>query len=301
MTDKFERPGKHWNIDHLGPLPVTEKGNRYILCFRDPFSRYLVAEAVESQNAETKTETFINRVISVHGVPESITTDCGTAFTSTVFKESMKKLGIHHKLAAPYHHASNGIVERANRTIEECLSAYVNASQSDWDEFLPLTIFSINNTPDKTTKLAASEIIFGRKPDIPENNVLKTRYHYGEDYNSKLQNRLQLLWEQCREKNKKTSPQYGRINERQLKAGDSILVQRQQPENKLAPKLKGPFKVLEIKGKNVHFADDRKIIRTAHKDEMRGLPGPKAEDGIERHPCGQKPRRSKRIAEKKGE
>ncbi|CAP27819.2 Protein CBG07878 [Caenorhabditis briggsae] len=116
-----------------------------------------------------------------------------------------------------------------------------------------------------------------------------------------MMNRLQLLWEQCREKNKKTSPQYGRINERQLKAGDSILVQRQQPENKLAPKLKGPFKVLEIKGKNVHFADDRKIIRTAHKDEVRGLPGPKVEDGIERHQCGQGPRRSKRIAEKKGE
>ncbi|EFO94111.1 hypothetical protein CRE_25861 [Caenorhabditis remanei] len=51
--------------------------------------------------------------------------------------------------------------------------------------------------------------------------------------------------------------------------------------------------ILEIKGKNVHFADARKIIRTAHKDEVRGLPGPNVEDGMEKPQCEQGPRRSK--------
>uniref|UniRef100_A0A8R1DX66 RNA-directed DNA polymerase n=1 Tax=Caenorhabditis japonica TaxID=281687 RepID=A0A8R1DX66_CAEJA len=305
MTDKFERPGQHWNIDHIGPLPITENGNRYILVFRDPFSRYLVAEAVKSQDAETTTEIFINRVITVHGVPRSITTDRGTAFTSNVFRESMEKFGINHKLTAPYHHQSNGIVERANRTIEECLSAYVNSTQSDWDQYLPMTVFAINNAPSTTTGFAPAEIVFGRKPDLPENNILKSHHHFGENYSSNLQNRLQLLWRQVHENNEIIQPQYSRVKERMVQPGDSILVKRQPPGNKLAPKLHGPFKVTDVKAKNVHFADSRKKERIAHKDEIRRLPRTadteerEEEEKIEEEEPTGGLRRSQRLEEKK--
>uniref|UniRef100_A0A8R1DTV6 RNA-directed DNA polymerase n=2 Tax=Caenorhabditis japonica TaxID=281687 RepID=A0A8R1DTV6_CAEJA len=305
MTDKFARPGQHWNIDHIGPLPITENGNRYILVFRDPFSRYLVAEAVKSQDAETTTEIFINRVITVHGVPRSITTDRGTAFTSNVFRESMEKFGINHKLTAPYHHQSNGIVERANRTIEECLSAYVNSTQSDWDQYLPMTVFAINNAPSTTTGFAPAEIVFGRKPDLPENNILKSHHHFGENYSSNLQNRLQLLWRQVHENNEIIQPQYSRVKERMVQPGDSILVKRQPPGNKLAPKLHGPFKVTDVKAKNVHFADSRKKERIAHKDEIRRLPRTadteerEEEEKIEEEEPPGGLRRSQRLEEKK--
>ena len=72
-------PGIAVSVDHFAPLPVTPRGNTYILLFTDRFSRradmYAVA-AVES-TAEGTANILISRYIPLWGCPRRILSDNG--------------------------------------------------------------------------------------------------------------------------------------------------------------------------------------------------------------------------------
>ena len=57
-------------------------------------------------------------ILSRFGIPRAIISDGGTHFCNKVFESLMKKYGITHKVATPYHPQSNGQVELANRKIK---------------------------------------------------------------------------------------------------------------------------------------------------------------------------------------
>ncbi|EGT32873.1 hypothetical protein CAEBREN_06262 [Caenorhabditis brenneri] len=301
----FQEPVIHWHIDHCGPLPVTEKGNRYILVFRDPFTKYLITAAVKTQSAEETCETFIEKIIAVHGTPKSITTDNGASFCSSLFKNTLMKLGIKHELSVPYHHQSNGLVERSNRTLEETLATFVNGSQSDWDEYLSLVTFSVNCTMSKTTGLSPFEAMYGRLPRCTETNLLKYEFNFGDDYQERLNRRLKEIWKKLGENQRirKTTAQ-SRVKQKEIQVGDQVLIQGQKPSNKLMMRFSGPYAVKEVDGKNISV-EVKGRIRQRHKDDVqlleKGLPSSEvgvasqAEEGSEQKMV----RRSERLAKKR--
>ncbi|EFO88190.1 hypothetical protein CRE_06957 [Caenorhabditis remanei] len=111
--------------------------------------------------AETTAEELIKLIVSVHGSSESITTDCGPAFKAQLLEKTMQSLGIKQQKSMAFHLQSYGMIGRSNRTLEECLSTYVNRTQSDCDDFLPLVTFAINTAPSSATKISPFEAVFG--------------------------------------------------------------------------------------------------------------------------------------------
>ena len=68
------------------------------------------------------------------------------------------------QLSSPYHHNTNGQVERQFRTIRELISATMKERKtSDWVEILPEVEFSINATVQKAIGRSPAEVVFGRK------------------------------------------------------------------------------------------------------------------------------------------
>ena len=63
---------KRWRIDIVGPLPVTERGHRYIVCAVDYFSWWPEARALKAANAETVATFIYEEIICQHGPPEII-------------------------------------------------------------------------------------------------------------------------------------------------------------------------------------------------------------------------------------
>lgn len=148
---KFEiakRPWQRVHSDFIGSQPLTVEGNRYIIVFVDSFSRFIVAEPLPDQKAHTTCDAFINRFIARFGPPKMLVTDQGSNYMGENFRNTLNVSNIQHRTSTPYHHQSNGQVERANRTPQE-LSAIATDEHSDkWDDVLylitlPITVAKI--------------------------------------------------------------------------------------------------------------------------------------------------------------
>jgi hypothetical protein len=48
-------------LDVVGPLPITERGNKYLLTFVDHFTRFCEAIPIPSQDTETIAREFVTR------------------------------------------------------------------------------------------------------------------------------------------------------------------------------------------------------------------------------------------------
>lgn len=99
-------------IDILGPLPVTEDGNKYILVAMDYFTRWLEAYPLLNQKAETVAKVLVEQFVSRFGAPIELHSDQGRNFESKVFSEICKLLGIKKTRTTPLHPQSDGMVQR---------------------------------------------------------------------------------------------------------------------------------------------------------------------------------------------
>lgn len=79
-------PFHSWHSDYIGPFPVSDSGNRFILMFIDRFTKKVEAFAVPDQTAET-TKKGLAQLISRFGIPYTIDTDQGTQYESYLFNK----------------------------------------------------------------------------------------------------------------------------------------------------------------------------------------------------------------------
>ena len=79
----------------------------------------------------------------------------------------MKLCGTNLALSTAYRPQTDGQSERANRTIEEILRAYVNDKHTDWDERLSAAEFAYNNAPSASSGKSPFYLNYGYHPLTP--------------------------------------------------------------------------------------------------------------------------------------
>ena len=99
-------------LDVLGPLTLTEQGNKYILVVADYFSKWTEAFPMPDQESSTVADFLVKEFISRFGVPLLIHSDQGRNFESALFFEICHLLGMKKTRTMPYHPQSDGMVER---------------------------------------------------------------------------------------------------------------------------------------------------------------------------------------------
>lgn len=84
VTDNVSRPFQQLAMDILGPLPGTTSGNHYILVIG-----YYKMEvfAMKDMEAATIARLLVNEEICRFGLPDSVHTDQGRNFESTLIQE----------------------------------------------------------------------------------------------------------------------------------------------------------------------------------------------------------------------
>ncbi|CAA6674293.1 unnamed protein product [Spirodela intermedia] len=91
-----------WGIDFIGPFPSAEK-YEYILLAVDYVSKWVEAIPTRTNDHKIVMKFVQENIFSRFGCPRVIISDGGTHFTNKNFRELLKKNGVHHRVATPYH------------------------------------------------------------------------------------------------------------------------------------------------------------------------------------------------------
>ncbi|CAI7889157.1 unnamed protein product, partial [Closterium sp. NIES-54] len=122
-----KKPLELVHMDLVGPLPVQgHKGERYFLTILDDWSRLMWAYPLKQKDhaASTIKEDWLPFVEKqAECVVKRIRTDRGGEFLGAEMTAWLKKQGIQRELTTAYTPQSNGVAERANRTILETARA----------------------------------------------------------------------------------------------------------------------------------------------------------------------------------
>jgi hypothetical protein len=98
------------------------------------------------------------------GLPSSITSDRDSKFTSDLWQEIIKIVGIKHQTTTARHQQANGQVEIQGRIAKRILRKYANYHQDNWTETLPLVEFSMNNSEHSSTGYSPFYLFNGFEP-----------------------------------------------------------------------------------------------------------------------------------------
>jgi hypothetical protein len=159
-------------------------------------------------------------------------------------------------MSSAYHPQTDGKTERANRTIEDMLRAYVNERLDDWDEHLTAVEFAYNRSVHASTGFSPFHLNYGRDPFTPE-ALLKPPTEIPKNqaagkFLDKLRADLesaQKHLEAAREKQKKYADTHRKhlefeIGDMVLLSSEHLNIQRPQDSSKLTAKRVGPFKII---------------------------------------------------------
>lgn len=152
-------------MDYIGPLE-SSMGYSYILTIVDLTTRYILAEPCKHADANNTTKCLW-KLIYRFGVPKEVRSDRGTHFVNKKVDDLMVELGIKHILGSSSHHQSQGLAERANRTIQEMLTAYVADNRKLWVQMLPKVLFAYNTSKQCSLKYTPFFLLHGFEATTP--------------------------------------------------------------------------------------------------------------------------------------
>ncbi len=246
--------------DLIVKLPKTKEGKDAILVFIDRLTKmvHLVPCKEAGLDAIKFTQHFIERVLCPHGMPKEIITDRGRQFNNKFWHALCERLGIQHKMSSAYHPQTNGQTERINRVVAEMLRSYVSAEHmNDWDEWLPLTEFAINNSWQRSIGCTPFFMMYGEHPLTPADLDVHSRVPAAVKTAGDIQRTVKLAkrqWAEAQQRMKERED--GRRREVTYKPGDQVMVSTvnmrwsadAERSRKFKPRYVGPFTVEKMVG-----------------------------------------------------
>jgi hypothetical protein len=105
------------DMDFIEALPWVN-GKSIILTVVDHFSKYRhFIPLAHPYLAESVAQVFFAEVVRLHGVSQSIVSDCDPVFTSVFWKELMRLTGTKLNMTSTFHPQSDGQTEAADKVI----------------------------------------------------------------------------------------------------------------------------------------------------------------------------------------
>ncbi|XP_057691272.1 uncharacterized protein LOC130915330 [Corythoichthys intestinalis] len=271
------------HLDILGPFPVSNSGNRYILVIIDQFTRWVEAFPVPDQGAETTAKKLVYEFIARFGAPLELHTDQGRNFESALFQNVCRLLQITKTRSTPYHPSSNGQVERFNRTLLQMLRCYVNQSQKNWDEHLPLLAAAYRSSRHSVTGYTPNRLMLGRETHQPQDiqsgtAKLNTGPMEVSDFLYNLEEGLNEVHSLAREHLRTAQARQKKMHDLRAKehsynVGDLVFLKDDTKKKGMSPKLqpiwKGPLIVAARRGPVLYEIQGPKRSIIIHHDRLK--------------------------------
>ncbi|KAG7559515.1 Integrase catalytic core [Arabidopsis thaliana x Arabidopsis arenosa] len=252
-----------WGIDFMGPFP-SSYGNKYILVAVDYVSKWVEAIASPTNDSRVVLKMFKTIIFPRFGIPRVVISDGGTHFINKVFENLLKKHGVKHKVATPYHPQTSGQVEISNREIKAILEKTVGITRKDWSAKLDDALWAYRTafkTPIGTTPF---NLLYGKSCHLPVELEYKAMWAVkllNFDIKTAKEKRLIQLndlneirleaYESSRIYKERTKSFHDKkIISRDFKVGDQVLLFNSRLRlfpGKLKSRWSGPFRVTAVR------------------------------------------------------
>ncbi|CAM8934139.1 unnamed protein product [Rhodiola kirilowii] len=247
-----------WGIDYMGPLP-SSYGNQYIVVAVDYVSKWVEAVASPTCDAKVVTKLFEKIIFRRFGVPRTVISDGGSHFKEKHFEALLRKYGVSHKVATPYHPQTSGQVEISNREIKAILEKTVGSSRKDWSSKLDDALWAYRTAYKTPIGMSPYRLIYGKPCHLPvelEYKIWNEAYESARIY---------------KEKTKKWHDK--RIFRHEFKKGDKVLLFNSRLRlfpGKLRSRWSGPFIVQKPhKDGHVELLNDEGAIFKANGQRFK--------------------------------
>ena len=308
----------HISIDFLTGLPPSgPTGFDSIMTTVDRLTKRVhFSPTYTKASAEDIAHLFIDNIVRLHGLPQSIVSDRDSKFTSAFWAALMSALHISRDMSTANHPQADGQSERPHRTLQEVLRNYVSHQQHDWVFHLAAAEFSINNLVNTSTGFSPFYLDLGYHPTytpfplafvpLPASQAAPVLPQARVDLflHQQAQN-LSLARDSILSAQEVAIARDNAAVTRRtcdLKVGDFVLVssqallspaQRDRPSAKLAFPYQGPYRVLAVptratvtlqlpRNMRAHPVINKSWVKLYHKDPAQPSPPPSVpgQDGI---------------------
>ena len=156
----------------MEPLPTTTSGNSYIIVATEALTRWPIAKAVPSADADEAAKFFYEEIVLQFGPPDTILTDRGTHFLNLTMERITEHLETHHLRTTAYHPQANGMTERFNGTLCTMLSKISERNIDDWDLYIPAALYAYRIRTHTALGKSPFEAMYGQIPKMANGALL---------------------------------------------------------------------------------------------------------------------------------
>ncbi|GJR65017.1 reverse transcriptase domain-containing protein [Tanacetum coccineum] len=263
-----------------GHFPVPEGGLKFLIVAIDYFTKWIEAKAVATITGNQVKRFVWDNIVCRFGLPGEIVSDNGKQFCDNPFKDWCARLSITQRFASVKHPQTNGLVERANRSLGEGIKARLDRHKGRWVEELSHVLWAHRTTIKVSTGDTPFSLVYGTEAVIPaeigmptirtaEVNIATNEDERRIDLDILEERREQAAIREEKAKLKMKGYYDAKVRGVSFRPGDFVYrandASHAEDTGKLGPKWEGPYEVTEALGKGAYKLrdmDGRELPRT---------------------------------------
>ncbi|GKA96500.1 reverse transcriptase domain-containing protein [Tanacetum coccineum] len=221
-----------------------------------------------------------DNIVCRFGLPGEIVSDNGKQFCDNPFKDWCARLSILQRFASVKHPQTNGLVERANRSLGEGIKARLDRHKGRWVEELSHVLWAHRTTIKVSTGDTPFSLVYGTEAVIPaeigmptirtaEVNIATNDDERRIDLDILEERREQAAIQEEKAKLQMKGYYDAKVRGVSFRPGDFVYrandASHAEDTGKLRPKWEGPYEVTEALGKGAYKLrdmDGRALPRT---------------------------------------
>ena len=155
-------------MDIIGQInPASSRGHHYILVATDYFTKWVEAAPYKKISSVDVISFVKEHIVHRFGIPETITTDQGSVFTSDEFQAFADDMGIKLINSSPYYAQANGQAEAANKSVIKLIKRKINEHPRKWHTHLMDALWAYRVSRHGSSQVSPYQLVYGHEVVLP--------------------------------------------------------------------------------------------------------------------------------------
>jgi len=168
-------PFRGWALDVIAEIKSGSSArHKYILVGIDYFTKWVEVIPLRKVTQNVVISFIQNHILYRFGIPETITADQGSVFTSQKMVQFANQTGFKLLTSTPYYAQANGQVEAANKNLITLIKKNIEDNPKSWHNILGQTLWAYRTSPKESTKTTPFRLTFGHDVVLPAEICLQS-------------------------------------------------------------------------------------------------------------------------------